>query len=105
MGLVMPCTMALYDGEGLFRGVAGVELPLDTVKHEFLDMGGRATASWLIDASPSLTGPPNNVVASSSDAPAPSVSPGAGYREEGDVLVVHYPLNTLDWTFVATLPP
>ena len=97
MGLVMPCTMALYDGEGLFRGVAGVELPLDTVKHEFLEMeGGRAEQSWLLDAA-------GNVVASSTDAPAPSVPAEVGYRESGDLLVVHYPLNSLDWTFVATM--
>jgi eukaryotic-like serine/threonine-protein kinase len=96
MGLVVPCTMALYDGEGAFRGVAGVELTLDTVVQEFLSMEREGVEqTWLVDAA-------GGVVIASSDAPAPKVPHTAGYREEGGGrLLVHYPLSSLDWTFVA----
>ena len=96
MGLVVPCTMALYDGEGAFRGVAGVELTLDTVVQEFLEMERQGVEqTWLLDAA-------GGVVIASSDAPAPKVPHTAGYREEGaGRLLVHYPLSSLDWTFVA----
>ena len=93
--LVMPCTMALYDGEGQFRGVAGVELTLDTVKKQFLDMERDGVHhTWLLDAA-------GGVVVASGDEPAPTVPSQPGFQEQGAELLVHYPLGTLDWTFVA----
>ncbi len=97
MGRVIPCTMALYDGVGAFRGVAGVELTLETALHEFLSMeldGVKDT--WLLDAA-------HNVVISSGASEPPPVPARAGYRQEADGLVVHYPLNSLDWVFVASI--
>lgn len=95
MGLVMPCTMALYDGDGQFRGVAGVELTLDTVKKQFLDMEREGVHhTWLLNAA-------GGVVVASGDEPAPDVPSQPGFREQGTELLVHYPLGTLEWTFVA----
>ena len=97
MGRVIPCTMALYDGLGAFRGVAGVELTLETALHEFLwmDLDG-VRETWLLDAA-------HNVVLSSGSSEPPSVPAQAGYRQEAEELVVHYPLNSLDWVFVALI--
>ena len=50
-GWVLPCTLPLHDSKGQFLGVAGVEMTLEYIKHQFLeikDMPG-VTNSYILD--------------------------------------------------------
>ncbi len=51
-GLLLPCTMALYDASGAFRGVAGIELTFRFLSEELLELPafeGRVDAVLLDD--------------------------------------------------------
>jgi serine/threonine protein kinase len=51
-GLLLPCAMAIYDGAGTFRGVAGIELTFRFLSEELLDLPsfkGRVDAVLLDD--------------------------------------------------------
>ena len=50
-GLILPCAMSLYDDDGAFQGVAGVELTFDYVIDHLLDLPDQqgVTETYLLD--------------------------------------------------------
>ncbi len=111
-GLLLPCTMALRDGSGALRGVAGVELTFTTVADELLRLSGvhGVDSTWLLDER-------NNVVigedAQGRELPeqlsAPPLAAAldagrSGYLElsgeGGEQLVIFQHLERLGWTYL-----
>ena len=116
-GLLLPCTMSIYDERHDFRGVAGVELTLQTIVEELMELPGvqGVGETWLLDQQ-------GRVLVRSSDTDAHRdadgalqtplfgdagirqsiIGRGSGYQQDGDELVLYNRLGSLGWYYVVT---
>jgi hypothetical protein len=115
-GLLLPCAIALYDSEGTFRGVAGIDLTFDTIVDRLLvlDRPG-VRESFLLDSRARViirsrykeAIPPTDEsgalappLFSSMEAVASMFEGGSGYLETDDgLLIAWYRLGALDWFY------
>lgn len=116
-GLLLPCTMSIYDERHRFRGVAGVELTLETIIDELMELPGvQGVAETL------LLDQEGRVLVRSGDSSSPRevdgnlelplfgsdaarrdiIGRGSGYHQSDDELVLYNRLGSLGWYYVAT---
>jgi serine/threonine-protein kinase len=120
-GLILPCVTALRDTEGVFLGVAGIELTLDFIIDEILltpDLPA-VRESFLVDGEGRIVvrstqlgadvgaGLQGNEALKLEPLPIPEVveairAERAGYLEIDDDLAVYSPLSSLGWYLVVT---
>lgn len=119
LSILLPCNRALYDPDGMFFGVAGADMALDTVV-DLLDMP-LASSAWLVDRN-------GNVVVSTADRgrnlgaglhgdrslgthpfPEPAIAEAivdgqtTGMRRAGGARFVWSRLTAVPWTYVVQL--
>ncbi|MFT4624988.1 MAG: serine/threonine protein kinase [Myxococcota bacterium] len=127
LGLMLPCSMGLYDDDGIFVGVASIELTFDYVIEDLLEVDSlRGEAEvYVLDEEGFV------VVSSSSkgqtfrdtdkgkplkrkktfpirEAIAPMVERQSGLVEvstpDGDKVVVYYRMGSIGWTYALVVP-
>ncbi len=122
-GLLLPCTMALWDSDGRFRGVAGMELTFTWIVDNLLSMRelSGVKESFLLDENGQVVVRSNFADAGGFRAPddanealrlplfeeidvvAEVLAGRSGYREvehdEGDALIAWYRMNALGWYY------
>jgi type II secretory pathway pseudopilin PulG len=118
MGLVIPVSMALYDAEDRFVGIAGIEVTVGWLVDALLDPPDlQGVEAYIVDGGGKV------VVQSSlkekamtvSDYQAPPLpwpavmervkaGEGSGYLEDGGQLVAWSQLGSVDWTYVVAGP-
>jgi eukaryotic-like serine/threonine-protein kinase len=124
-GLLLPCTMALWDRTGSFRGVAGLELTFDWIVANLLELEGLPgiEESFLVDENGHVVvrsnyqeeGGPRVPDANEAlrlplfeeiEVVAEVLAGRSGYREftrgGDDRLVAWYRMNALGWYYVVT---
>ena len=115
-GLLLPCSMSLYDERHDFRGVAGVELTLDTVVHDLLELPGVAgiqetlllNQEGLILVRSGQDQPPLDSKGELSfpafadeDTVRTIRARGSGYLEADGTLTTYHRLGSLGWFYVS----
>ena len=127
LGLMLPCSMALYDDNGIFMGIAGIELTFDYLIEDLLDISSleEDAVAFILDEEGRI------VVSSQSkgqtfrdsdrgkpllrrkvfpirEALEPIREGHGGYLEvdtpEGQRLVVYTPMESIGWTYVVVAP-
>ncbi|MFT4979937.1 MAG: serine/threonine protein kinase, partial [Myxococcota bacterium] len=118
-GLLLPCTMSIYDERHTFRGVAGVEMTLDTVVAELLELPGIEGIEETL-----LLDPQGRVLVRSADTQPrldsegelslPMFSSpetrqairgrGTGYFQDDDEVILYNRLGSLGWFYVVRGP-
>jgi len=122
-GLILPCTTSLYDADGDFLGVVGIELTFETVLRDLLDDHDLAPGeeAFLVDpegyivvrtSTPSdlpLNGLRDEQELKRQQFDGPEVVQAmmtgtSGYREADGQLVIYRKLDRLGWYYVVSGP-
>lgn len=119
-GLLLPCTMAIFDEQHEFRGVAGVELTLETIIEELMELpvSSGLEETWLLDAHGRVLVHAGDGQEAPEEVNGALVLPlfgddvirreiqgrGSGYLDHEGELVVYNRLGAVGWYYVATGP-
>ncbi len=113
--LVMPCSMAVLDGEGARLGVVAIDLSVDRLMHTWLDIGRPGATSYVLDGEGTVMISQASKEASFEERRAATfpfpeqlaarpTSQHAGQFKVGDQLVVWSEIPVIGWTYVLTGP-